>query len=397
MHDSAHITSPNTKTTTKNQRATDSALAENASDRTSESDRESDRDRESESDRDRESEFIGFLLLPQFSLGAFASCIEPLRLVNRAANKKLYRWKCFSVDGEIAESSTGVRIPVAGPLAQAETVDTLILVGGENITQFNDPEVFRWLRRIDRSGKQIGGICTAPWVLACSGLLEGEVATIHWENLDSFMETFPKIKVSPDLFEIEGRYFTCAGGFAAADMMLAIIARSQPHDIVIAAAEQLIQERIRTDVDSQHLATTQRLGTRHPRLLQIVKRMEENLESPLSREELVKGLDISTRQMERLFRKYLHKTPDRYYLDLRLDRARHMLLQTQMRVLEVALACGFVSASHFSRCYRNRFHRTPRNERGLPPRELEELRELAELTKKQSTPTKEQGSSGSPE
>ncbi|MDA8010095.1 MAG: helix-turn-helix domain-containing protein, partial [Alphaproteobacteria bacterium] len=148
-----------------------------------------------------------------------------------------------------------------------------------------------------------------------------------------------------------------------------LIARSQPDEIVIAAADQLIQERIRTNSDSQHLAATQRLGARHPRLLQIVRRMEENLETPLTREELVADLDISTRQMERLFRKYLHKTPDRYYLDLRLDRARHMLLQTQMRVLEVALACGFVSASHFSRCYRDRFNRTPRNERGLPPPE----------------------------
>ncbi|MDA7983684.1 MAG: GlxA family transcriptional regulator [Alphaproteobacteria bacterium] len=312
---------------------------------------------------------FGFLLLPNFSLGAFAAAIEPLRLVNRATHSQNFNWKCFSINGEPATSSTGVTIPVSGSLNHAENSNTLILVGGENITQLKNNELLRWLHRLDRSHTQLGAICTGPWILAAAGLLEDEVATIHWENLDAFMETFPKVKVSADLFEIKGKYLTCAGGFAAADMMLALIARSQPDEIVIAAADQLIQERIRTNSDSQHLAATQRLGARHPRLLQIVRRMEENLETPLTREELVADLDISTRQMERLFRKYLHKTPDRYYLDLRLDRARHMLLQTQMRVLEVALACGFVSASHFSRCYRDRFNRTPRNERGLPPPE----------------------------
>ena len=109
-----------------------------------------------------------------------------------------------------------------------------------------------------------------------------------------------------------------------------------------------------------------RLGVRHPKLLAVIQQMEENLEEPLARSELARSTGLSTRQLERLFRKYLNRSPARYYLELRLDKARLLLLQTNMSVIDVALACGFVSASHFSKCYRDFFGRTPRKERGLP-------------------------------
>ena len=310
-------------------------------------------------------EQVAFVLLPNFSLGAFSAALEPLRLANRAAGVRLYHWACYSPDGAPIASSAELVMPVAGGLNEALAAEIIILVGGEHVTRIDDGEIQRWLRRADRLGRRIGAVCTGSWALARAGLLDGETATIHWENLDAFAETFPKVQVSADLFEVDGKFLTSAGGFSSADMMLVLISERHGESLSLSAAEQLVLERVRSRVDSQNLAAAQRLGARHPKLLQVVRRMEENLESPLSRAELVKGLGISTRQMERLFRKYLRKTPARYYLDLRLDRARLLLLQTQMGVLEVALACGFVSASHFSRCYRSRFHHTPRNERGL--------------------------------
>jgi transcriptional regulator GlxA family with amidase domain len=104
----------------------------------------------------------------------------------------------------------------------------------------------------------------------------------------------------------------------------------------------------------------------HPKLLKVIEMMEENLEEPLSRSRLAADAGLSTRQLERLFRKYLNRSPARYYLELRLNKARLLLLQTNMSIIDVALACGFVSASHFSKCYRDFFGRTPRKERGLP-------------------------------
>ena len=125
----------------------------------------------------------------------------------------------------------------------------------------------------------------------------------------------------------------------------------------------MIHHRIREGTEGQRMALRARLGVSHPKLLAVISRMEENLEAPLSCGDLAEGVGLSTRQLERLFRKYLYKAPARYYLKLRLDRARFLLSQTSLPILSVALACGFVSASHFSKCYREHFGHTPSEDR----------------------------------
>jgi transcriptional regulator GlxA family with amidase domain len=162
-------------------------------------------------------------------------------------------------------------------------------------------------------------------------------------------------------------------------MMLNVIARQHGHELAASVADQFMHERIRDQHDRQRISLPARLGVRHPKLLAVIGTMEQNLEEPLSRSELARGADLSTRQLERLFRKYLNRSPARYYLELRLNKARLLLLQTNMSVIDVALACGFVSASHFSKCYRDFFGRTPRKERGLPLKGEAEEEEIAAL------------------
>ena len=215
--------------------------------------------------------------------------------------------------------------------------------------------------------------------MAKAGILEGYRCTIHWENLPSFCEDFPEIDVTTELFEIDRSRFTCSGGTAAIDLMLHLISRQYGHELAAQVADQFMHERIRDQHDHQRMSLPARLGVRHPKLLSVIALMEENLEEPLGRTELAENAGLSTRQLERLFRKYLNRSPARYYLELRLNKARLLLLQTNMSVIDVALACGFVSASHFSKCYRDFFGRTPRKERGLPagPVGAEEFESLA--------------------
>jgi len=200
-------------------------------------------------------------------------------------------------------------------------------------------------------------------VLARAGLLDGYRATTHWESLDSFRETFPKVEVENALFLIDRNRLTCAGGTAALDMMLNMISQQHGHELAASVSEQFIHERIRDRHDHQRMALTARLGVRHPKLIQVIQQMEANLEEPLSRGDLADAAGLSSRQMERLFAKYLKKSPARYYVELRLNRARLLLLQTNMSVIDIALACGFVSASHFSKCYRELYGRSPQQER----------------------------------
>ncbi|WP_374652742.1 GlxA family transcriptional regulator [Dongia sp.] len=309
---------------------------------------------------------MAFLLVPNFSMIAFTSAVEPLRLANRVAGKELYRWHLFSADGKAVAASNGIPLAPEGSVEQIVNYQTIVLCSGVDGHLYEDKNVFAHLRRADRQGADIGALCTGAHILAKANMLNGYRCTIHWENLASFAENFPEIETTSELFEIDRNRFTCSGGTAALDMMLNLISQQHGHELAAAVSEQFIHERIRDRHDHQRMALTARLGVRHPKLIQVIQQMEANLEEPLDRAELADAAGLSSRQMERLFAKYLHRSPARYYVELRLHRARLLLLQTNMSVIDVALACGFVSASHFSKCYRDFFGKTPRRERATP-------------------------------
>lgn len=311
---------------------------------------------------------IGFVIVPRFSMIALISAVEALRLANRLSGKDLYRWPAFSVDGKPVAASNGFEITPQGDLEQACDLTTVAVCAGTDAHKVTDKALMNWLRRMDRKGADIGALCTGSYILARAGLLEGYSSTIHWENLAGFAEDFPELEVTSELFEIDRQRFTCAGGTAGIDMMLNMIAMQHGHELAAQVADQFMHERIRDRHDHQRISLPARLGVRHPKLLAVIALMEKHLEEPLSRAQLARKAGLSTRQLERLFRKYLLRSPARYYLELRLNKARLLLLQTNMSVIDVALACGFVSASHFSKCYRDFFGRTPRKERGLPAR-----------------------------
>ena len=309
---------------------------------------------------------IGFFLVPDFSFIAFSSAVEPLRLVNRVANSQLYGWSCYSYDGNPVEASNGVKVEVDGSYSDIDVMPSVIVCGGNDIHNQANPKLIAKLRRLSSHGAALGAVCTGSHILAQAGLLDGYKCTIHWENMDGFAEQFPEIEVSDDLFEIDRNRFSCAGGTSALDMMLHIIAQQYGHDTASLVSDMMIHHRIRDGHERQRMALRTRLGVSHPKLLAVISHMEETLEEPVSCANLAKSVNLSTRQLERLFRKYLHHAPTRYYLELRLSRARFLLLQTSMPILDVALACGFVSASHFSKCYREFFERTPSEERRVP-------------------------------
>lgn len=306
---------------------------------------------------------IGFMLVPQFSMIAFTSAIEPLRLANRSAARPLYEWRLFSVDGRPVTASNGIEIGVSQSFAEARELDMAFVCGGVEVQAVNHRPLMASLRRLASFGAGIGALCTGTYVLAKAGLLAGYRATIHWENLPSLRSEFPNLDVGPDLFEIDRNRFTCAGGTAAADMMLSLIMRD--HGLVIASevTEQLIHGRIREASERQRMDLRTRLGVAHPKLLAVVALMEATIEAPLSSTALAAHAGVSPRQLERLFLKHLGHTPTRHYLGLRLDRSRHLLRQTAMPVLGVALSCGFTSASHFSKSYADHFGHAPSLER----------------------------------
>ena len=306
---------------------------------------------------------VGFLLIPNFSMLAFASAIEPLRAANRMSGDTLFSWIVASPDGMQSRASNHVKTEVDGDSTILADCHIVFVCAGLDVKAQSDKSILNMLRRLDRQGAVIGAICTGTYLMAAAGLLDDRRCTIHWENIDGLAEEFPLLEITNELFEIDDTRITCSGGTASLDMILYIIGQIHGQTLAAQVSDQFIHDRIRDPSDRQRMELRSRLGVSHPKLLAVVDYMEQGLEEPLSQTELAQKANLSTRQLERLFRKYLSTTPTRYYLNLRLARARHLLRQTSMSILSIALACGFVSASHFSKCYREVYGRTPRAER----------------------------------
>ncbi|MDK3072632.1 GlxA family transcriptional regulator [Sedimentitalea sp. JM2-8] len=305
-----------------------------------------------------------FVLLDNFTMLSFASALESLRIANRMAGRELYSWRLVGEGGDTVTCSAGTQFKLDADLDELNRDDTVLICGGIDVQSATTKRLLGWIRRESRKGLMIGGLCTAAFSLAKAGLLDGRKATIHWENADSFAEEFEDVILTKSVFVIDGNRMTTAGGTSSIDLMLKIIANSHGEDLANAVADQLIYSSIRTDQDTQRLSVPTRIGVRHPKLSQVIQMMETNIEEPISPSILARDVGMSTRQLERLFRRYLNRSPKRYYMELRLQKARNLLMQTDMSVINVALACGFASPSHFSKCYRAHYDTTPYRERG---------------------------------
>lgn len=308
------------------------------------------------------SELIVFLLMPGFSLLDFAAIAEPLRSANRLGGE-LYRWKVLSADGHPVSASNGMSMAVDGPLETLEAASILYVIAAYDPLAHVDRTLRHWLKRQANAGITLGGVDTGAFVLAEAGLLQGFRVTVHWETIAAFIERYPALRISHEIFEIDGRRITSAGGTASMDLMLELIARRHGRDLAIRVAEQFVLGQIRPQKNLQRSPLGERYGVNNTKLLSAIAKMEQHIETPLAIDPLAANVGITRRQLERLFRTSMGESPAGFYLNLRLERGRQLLQQTDLSVMEVSLACGFESSSYFARCYKNRFQRPPRQDR----------------------------------
>ncbi len=306
---------------------------------------------------------MGFILVPNFSMIAFTSAIEPFRLANYATGQDLYSWTLYSPDGAPVTGSNGVTVSVDAAAAAARDLDAVFVCGGNSIQSYDHRETIAALRRLSSFGTAVGALCTGAYVLAKAGLLEGYRSTIHWVYHAGLVNAFPELEVSQEIFEIDRNRYTCAGGMGAADLALSLVAREQGMNVAAQVTDLLIHDRQREAGERQRMALRARTGIAHPRLLAALDLMEKNIEEPLSVDALAAAAGLSHRQLERLFAKYCRASPTRHYMRVRLQRARELLRQTTMPILSIGLACGFGSASYFSKSYLDHFGHPPSAER----------------------------------
>ena len=306
---------------------------------------------------------VGFLLMDQFTLVSLSSAIDPLRVANSLSDTELYRW-CLIGAGEGEQvSSDGVRVKLDHSLTDDVELDLVVVVGGIDIEQSVTKADLSWLRKQAQRGAQMGALCTGSYALASAGLLNGYECSAHWDCLTLLNEHFPNVYCNNQLYTIDRKRMTCTGGTVPLHMMLGMLAENHSQPLVDAVADMLVCDRHRADSELQLVPMWSRKVQVQPKLNEVLELMEANLEEPIPLQELADFVQLSRRQLERLFLKTLHCTPSRYYLKLRLDRARRLLKQSSRSIVEITAMCGFVSTTHFSRCYRKYMGVSPRSDR----------------------------------
>ncbi|GAA6210191.1 GlxA family transcriptional regulator [Cognatishimia sp. WU-CL00825] len=306
---------------------------------------------------------VVFLMIEDFANLAFSCAVEPLRIANMISGDALYKWTLLSENGQTVTCSGGVVMQVDGGFDDIPKCDQLFVLSGSNMQNHVRSELLNPLRRQRTLGTPIGALCSGAWILAKAGLLNGMQAAIHWEYHDAFMEEFPDVNLVRNVFVADEKFLTASGGTATADLMLHCVEMDHGSSLAMDVADQMVYSGVRNATAEQRVSLQARNGMRNRHLAKALQIMQDSLEHPISPTKIAKEIGISSRQLERLFGRYLNSSPKRFHLEMRLERARHLLMQTEASVIDVAMACGFETAGHFSRVYRTAYGISPSMQR----------------------------------
>jgi len=308
---------------------------------------------------------LALLLLPAFNAMATTALLDPFRAANYLTGSTLYTWDMLSPRGGPLTASNGMGFDRTRALADTRADYDFVFVSSSWTPEaYRDRKLVDWLRQAARKGAALGAIDTGALVLAFAGLLDGRRVTVHYEHIAAFREFYPDLEICEDLFVIDEGRLTCCGGAAASDLGLELLRRKHGIDLANAAARYIFHDRMRAGVEGQASTNREPVGYATPEKLRLaIAFMERNLEDPLPLAAIARRAGLSQRQLERLFKRYTGVTAVQYYLEVRLDRARGIVTQTNLSMLEVSVACGFSSPEYFARVYRRRFGLTPSQDR----------------------------------
>ena len=302
------------------------------------------------------------LVTPHFNIATTTAFLDPFRATNYLMGTTVFKWTIVSNTGGDILASNGLSISTLAIEDVSKKLPGVVVVSSSwSPEAHHSSAANNALRGWSQRGAQIGALDTGGFILAKAGLLENKRATVHYEHIDAFIELFPKVSVTEDLFVIDGTTFTCCGGMASVDLALSILAKLQGEGVANAAARYLFHHDLRGPETSQNPSQLEPVGRTTPIIVRrAIAIMEIHLETTIAIPDICEELQISQRHLNRLFKTYVRKTPVQYYRHIRLDRARGLVTQTEMKFSEIAVASGFNSQIHFSRAYHERF--------GLPPK-----------------------------
>ena len=303
---------------------------------------------------------VTLLVFSGSSIMCVASAIDPLRAANRICGETHLRLEGSSRSTATAPVTTsGLPVAVSGAFDPSEKTDVLIIIGGFGTRHEGTPALISGLRRVARSARAVGGVEAGTWLLGHAGLLEGRAATTHWEDMEDFAAAFPGADVRPDRYVIDGPVFTAGGASPTFDLMLHLVRSRLGMAVALDVASVFIYDQARAATDAQPLVSLGRLEGYDPRLAQAIRLMEAHVDQPLTISAIARRAGVTATTLEIIFRKSIGETPGAYYLRLRLNAARRLVVDTQVPMADIAARTGFSSAASFSRAFSQAFGEAP--------------------------------------
>jgi transcriptional regulator GlxA family with amidase domain len=302
---------------------------------------------------------VTLLVFSGASIMCVASAIDPLRAANRIAGQAQFEWKVVSAAGDAAVTTCGLPVAVAGRFDPDADTDILAIVAGFGVEAHATSALLGAIRRAAARARAVGGIEAGTWLVARAGLLEGRAATTHWEDLEDFASAFPGVDVRPDRYVIDGPVFTTGGASPTFDLMLHLVRSRLGMAAALDVASVFIYDQSRAAADAQPLVSIGRLDGYDPRLAQAIRFMEAHVDRPLTVAAIARRVTVTPRTLETIFRKSIGETPGAYYLRLRLNAARRLVVDTRVAMADIAARTGFSSASGFSRAFVKTFGMAP--------------------------------------
>ena len=302
---------------------------------------------------------VTLLVLPESSMMSLASALDTMRAANRIAGRDLFRWQIATLSGKPARLTCDLLVEPDIRLDAEMRGDMLIVIASFNQQQHAGPAHLKLIKRLARNFAAVGGIEAGSWILARCGLLQGKSATTHREDLEEFGVHFPAIDLKPDRFVIDGAVFTTGGASPTFDFMLYLIRRRYGYPLAMEVASVFIYDGAQSAADMQPLVSLGMLEGNEPRVAAAIHVMEQHIDDTLSIRQVAEQVGLSVRMLEYLFRQTLELTPAAYYRRLRLQTARRMVIDTRLRLQEIAIRTGFNSLSAFSRLYKQHYRQSP--------------------------------------
>jgi transcriptional regulator GlxA family with amidase domain len=290
---------------------------------------------------------------------AFSAVVEPLRAANALGAVPAYSWITVASEQQHITASNDVRISPDFCISDDPPADYIVVCSGGDADQITAEAPIRWIRKNLRCGAHLGSVADGAFYLARAGLLDNHACTLHWRSQPAFVEAFPHIALRRSVYVIDRTRFTSAGGVGAFDMMLEIIGGHHGDAMARRVAEWFVHDRIRASADRETLQLRLRTGIRNDLVLAAAARMEEAMELGETVADIAGHLGIFVGRLDRAFRADLRLSPGAYFRQLRMERARDLLIHSSLSVNEVGLACGYTDFSAFVRAFRRTYRKTP--------------------------------------